>query len=199
MNFFFRKLFHNYIKPEQEALLLVEIVTGSAHKTFADEQFRKHVKFYEQPEGEQSRIYNELVISALVLLIFSLEDNVPRIELERSLFWQQVGKKVPKVFLDWLKSIHITDEYIVLWKEFMEIRLEEYRKDQIEVRRAWLKEIIEGENEELSDSVVRVQTIIIETTIHVSHGNAKPEDELSKYLTTWFSALNSRLEKRIGW
>jgi hypothetical protein len=200
MNFLFRKLFRNTISPAKEGDFLVRMVSGSAYQVFLDGQFRKLSNFEKQSQIEKDRIFNELVVTALILLISVIRDNFPRIEKGRQVFWQTVYEKIPDIFIDWLNELKIERNYVDIWRKLIDMRLEEYQEKQSLTRGIWIEELIKNQDsEKFNDAAVRVETLTVSSMLHVTRGRAKRDDSLRRHLRTWLAVLNNKLEERIGW
>lgn len=199
MNFLLRKLFRN-VPPEKEARFLTEIVTGSAHSVFLDDFFRQMVNFDRQIKVEQDRIFNELVVTGLLLLFSTIKDNLSNIQLSRQVFWQRVLGLSSKSYVEWLGELGIEKEHLDTWEKLIDLRLEEYKERQSLTRGAWAEELFDrSEDEQLNDAMVRVETLTVSSMLHITRCKAKREDPLRKHLRTWLSVLNNKLESRIGW
>ncbi len=199
MNFIFRKLFSK-IPPEKEAEHLVKTVCGSAYSVFVDTQFRELSKFEEFDKEEQNRIFNELIVTAILLLVSVIEDNIMTINLDRRIFWQKVCRIAPDYLVDWLKELGIEERYLDIWRDLIRMRLDEYKERKFLTRSVFGEEIIKNDEEEsLNDSLVRVETLTISGLLYITRCKAKPGDNLQKHLRTWLGVLNGKIESRIGW
>lgn len=200
MNFFFHKLFSKYIKPEEEGEFLVRLVSGSAFSVFSDEQFRRMINFEKRKQIEQDRIFNELVVTGLILLLMMINDFLPDIDSERKQFWQDIKEGIPDLFANWLKEVGIGDKFGAVWKKLIHLRWDEYKKEQIATRRMFLGGAFgDIQNESFKDAAVRVETATVGSLLHITRGKAKSNDPLRKHLRTWLSTLNHKLETRVGW
>ena len=199
MNFIFRRLFR-HLPPEKETEHLVKVVCGSAYAVFLDRHFREKVNFAKQTQTEQDRMFNELVVTAMLLLISIIKDKLYLIEGERHNFWRQVLEQVPKNLVDWLGSLGIAKEYLDIWRKLIDLRLNEYQQRQSQTRRTWAEEIANHpEEEQLNDAMVRVETLTVSSMLHLTRGKAERDDPLRRRLRTWLSVLNNKLESRVGW
>ncbi len=200
MNFLIRKLFKNVIPPEDESDYLIKIISKSAFQVFRDKRFRQLVDFNKQSEEEQNRIFNELVVTALIFLMLLLDDNIPKFKPERKSFWQKVREKIPKAYTGWMTSLGIEKKYVDIWEKLINLRLREYKREQKETRYVFLEEFLEKrDNEELQDAAVRLETLTVGSMLHITRGKAKPDDPLRRHLRTWLSTLNYKLERKVGW
>lgn len=200
MKFFLQKLFSKHIKPEEEGEFLVRLVSGSAFSIFSDEQFRRMINFEKRKKIEQDRIFNELVVTGLILLLMMINDFLPDIDSERKKFWQDIKERIPDLFVNWLREVGIGDKFTAIWKRLICLRWDEYKKEQIATRRMFLGSAFGNiQNESFKDAAVRVETTTVGSLLHITRGKAKSGESLRKHLRTWLSALNHRLEARVGW
>ncbi len=199
MNFIFRRLFR-HLPPEKETEHLVRVVCGSAYSVFLDRHFRDKVNFEKQTQTEQDRMFNELVVTALLLLISIIKDRLYFIREERKNFWRQVLQQIPSNLVNWLGSLGIEKKYLNIWRKLIDLRLNEYQQRQSQTRRTWAEEIASHPEEELlNDAMVRVETLTVSSMLHITRGKAKRDDPLRRRLRTWLSVLNNKLESRVGW
>jgi len=199
MNFFFQKFFSKYLKPEEEGEFLVRLVSESAFCVFSDEQFRRMINFEKRKQVEQDRIFNELVVTGLVLLLMMISDFLPDVDPERKQFWQDIKEGIPALFAGWLKGVGVEEKFAALWEKLIHLRWDEYKKEQAATRRIFFGAALGNiQNEAFKDAAVRVETTTVGSLLHITRGKAKPDDPLRKHLRAWLSALNHKLETRVG-
>ncbi len=179
---------------------MVRVVSSSAFSVFSDEHFRRMTHFEKRKQIEQDRIFNELVVTGLVLLLMMINDFLPDINPERKKFWQEVKGGIPDFFANWLKEIGVGDKFTAIWKRLICLRWDEYKKEQGAIRRILLRSTLgDLHNEAFQDAAVRVETAAVVGLLHITRGKAKPDDPLFKHLRSWLLALNRKLERRVGW
>ncbi len=200
MNFLLKKFFRKYISPKKEAAFLVKVAADSAYQVFLDDHFRAMVRFKQQTEGEQNRIFNELVVTGLVLLTLLIDDGYTAIIPERKEFWRGVREETPLQFTGWLSEVGVAAEFTRIWGKLIQLRLEEYRAGQVQTRYAWVEELFQDRDDEtLGDAAVRIETLVIGSLLRLTRGAAKPGDLLRKHLRAWLCALDRKLASHIGW
>lgn len=200
MNFLLKKLFRKYIKPEQEANFLVRMVSSSAYEIFLDQRIRQLINFDEQTRVEQDRIFNELVVTALVLLKAIIEYKLPDIEPLRQDFWQNVYHEIQNSFINWLAELGVERKYLNLWHELIDLRYDEYKERRFLTKQTLEQELAEiQEDEDINEILIRTVTLAISSMLHITRNKARPDDPLKKHLKTWLMVLDLKLEKRIGW
>ena len=204
MNFFNKFLKRKFREkgfstPKEEAESLMLLALRSAYNIFRDRKFRKIINFEKQDEEEQNRLFNELAVTAVVLLKMILEDDIPRIPLKRREFWQEVDSQLIKHFHSWLGDIGIPDRYLKIWKKLFQLRINEFKENEGEARHVWLEELLASQNEALNDATVRVGAISVSAWMHLRRQKPPENDKLRDYAKNWIISLNNQLAKRIGW
>ncbi|MFZ2189430.1 MAG: hypothetical protein WA057_02095 [Candidatus Magasanikiibacteriota bacterium] len=203
MNIIFRKLFKN-IPPVKEADYLLKRTNASAYQIFINPDFRQLVDFDSQSQTEQDRIFNELVVTAIVYLMSMIDFAITqdKIKAERIHFWMDLRDMIPDVYVNYLKSLGIHGQNLDIWKKLIKLRWNEYVEEQKNTRTAWAKEFAEHPDKDvLNEMAVRLETITVGSLIHITRGQAKSnaDDPLRRHLRTWLSTLEYKLQKRIGW
>lgn len=179
---------------------LMDLVAKSAFRVFRDEEFRRQFNFSKIEQVEQDRLFNELEVTALCLLLFVLEEAEEWVRTERIIFWQRVRQRIVKDFLGWLRELKIAPQYISLWKKVIEMRYKEYKE--------WLPKIyqgagiadpkfIESTDERRKTTYTRFMTIAIGAIHHLRRGETNPKDPFFKEVRTWLEVLNHQLEEKI--
>ncbi|HBU07283.1 MAG TPA: hypothetical protein DEB09_04335 [Candidatus Magasanikbacteria bacterium] len=203
MNIIFRKLFKG-IPPAKEADYLLKRANASAYQVFINPDFRKLVGFESQTQVEQDRIFNELVVTAIVYVMIMIDGRLSenRVKAERIHFWMDLRDMIPNVYVDYLKSLGIAGQHLDVWKKLIKLRWDEYSDGQNETRSAWAKEFAEHPDKDvLNEMAVRLETLTVGALLHITRGQAKSnaDDPLRRHLRTWLSTLEYKLHKRIGW
>lgn len=179
---------------------MVRLVSGSAFSVFSDEHFREMINFEKRKQVEQDRIFNELVVTGLMLLLMMINDILPDVEPGRKQFWLDIKEGIPILFAGWLKEIGVENKFAAIWKKLIYLRWDEYKREQIVTRRIFSGgELANIQNEAFKDAAVRVETATVGSLLHLTRGKAKPTDPLRKHLRAWLSALDQKLETRVGW
>lgn len=179
---------------------LVNFVLKSAFEVFKDEEFRRCFDFVRQKQEEQNRLFNELGVTSLCLLLLVLED-VPWRNQEKIHFWREVRQRTPKMFQDWLKELGLPRPYVSLWGELIQMRYKEYQRDRRQVRQELEKydqEFANFDIEAAKSAYVRFMAVAIGAIHHLRRGKTSPKDPFFRHLQTWLGVLNSLLEKEIS-
>lgn len=187
------------IQPHQEASMLVRMVTDSGYKIFTDEQFRESINFEKEKREEQDRIWNEIAVTGLIFLLSFLDDYLKADDSPRRPFWVEVRNEIIPEFIKWLEELKIPDEFVEIWKKLIDLRMEEF-KDKRKITFDMLeKEFSDGDTTELRNTFIRLHTLSISGSSHITRGDDQKVVKLKKHLNAWLGALNLKLAKGIGY
>jgi len=165
----------------------VQAASRYAFKLFRDKKFRQLLDFNSLEKMEQDRIFNELVVSNLTLLMLTLEAPDLRIDSDVKEYFFTFKDEIPKTHVDFLKELGIEKKYLDDWEKLIKMRYEEYSEDKYKARQAAI-EIESKEKELTTDGLVDiqlllpVQTVVIGCHHHICRGKTKGKDELFKLI-----------------
>jgi hypothetical protein len=188
---------------EETAAVLVQAAGSSAFQLFKDKQFRRLARFEQLSQTEQDRIFNELVVAAVVLIMLVLEAPDLRIAAEFRGYLSDLSKKISKAHLDYLKSMGVQTGHLRSWEKLIAMRYKEYARDRHDVRAAAME--IESAEKGLNlDNLSRIQMLVPVQTVaigchhHICRGDTKGRDDLFKLtlnsLSGFYVQLRSRFE-----
>ncbi|NLF40740.1 hypothetical protein GX586_14955 [bacterium] len=167
--------------------MLADAAAHAAFRLFRDRTFRRLAAFDSLDQGEQDRIFNELVVSWLVLVMLMLEAPDLGIDDDMRPYLGDVSKHIPKAHVGKLRELGIEDEHLRIWDKLIDMRYQEYARDRHGVRAAAMK--IEAADKELGANdfakiqlCVPVQAVAIGCHHHVCRGRTEGRDELFKLL-----------------
>lgn len=167
------------------AATLVRAAAGFAFKLFSDKKFRRLAGFDSLSQGEQDRIFNELVLGALIQTMLLLEAPDLRVPPEVRNHLATVGKRLPAAHVDYLRETGIEPEHLQIWETLIAMRYDEYARDRHDVRAAAMQ--IEGAEAPLAREALTkiqlflpVQTVAIGCHVHICRGQTEGHDALFK-------------------
>lgn len=170
---------------EATAARLAQAAAGSAFRLFRDKQFRQLARFAQLNQVEQDRIFNELVLAALVLIMLVLEAPDLRIDGEFRNYLAGLGQKLPGAYVDLLKTMGVEQRYLQDWEKLIAMRYEEYARARHGVRAAAMQ--IESAEKDLAladlskiQMLVPVQAVAIGCHDHICRGKTEGRDDLFK-------------------
>ncbi|MHC4423658.1 MAG: hypothetical protein ACYSWR_03170 [Planctomycetota bacterium] len=187
----------------ETAAALVHAAGGSAFQLFQDKQFRRLAGFEQLSQVEQDRIFNELVVACVVLIMLVLEAPDLRVAVEFRDYLSDLNKKIPKAHLDYLKASGVKSKYLRDWEKLITMRHEEYARDKHDVRAAAMQIESSEKRLDLDDlskiqMLVPVQAVAIGCHHHICRGDTEGQDDLFnltlRSLSRFYVELRVRFE-----
>jgi hypothetical protein len=189
---------------DETAAALVRAASGDAFKLFRDKQFRQLAGFGQISQTEEDRIFNELVVASVVLIMLVLEAPDLRVAEEFKGYLSKLIKKIPKAHLDYLKESGVkSKKHLRDWKKLIDMRYKEYARDKHDVRAAAMQIESSEKGLDLDDlskiqMLVPVQAVAIGCHHHICRGETDGRDDLFKItlraLSKFYVQLRVRLE-----
>jgi hypothetical protein len=182
---------------------LVQVAVHNAFGLFRDKEFRRLANFDVLSQVEQDRIFNELVLSYLVLVILVLEAPDLRVPGEFRDYLRDLKEKIPAAHMEYLRTLGMEDGHLRDWGRLIDMRYEEYAKDRHEVRAAAMEiesaeKALDLDDLEKIQMLLPVQTVAIGCHDHVCRGETKGRDDLFKLilksLSKFYIDIRIRLE-----
>lgn len=174
------------------AAALDRTVNQYAFVYFQDKKFRELVGFDNLEKIEQDRIFNELVLAPLTLIMITLEASDLRVPEEMKDYYLLLKEQIPKAHLEALKDLGIEKRYLADWEKLIDMRYQEYSQDKLKAREAAME--IESRENNLTPKtlediqlVLPVQTVAIGCHYHLCRQKVKGKDELFKHTLKWLS------------
>jgi hypothetical protein len=188
---------------DETAAALSQAAAGSAFHFFRNEQFRRLARFGQLSQTEQDRIFNELVVASLVLIMLLIEAPDLRIPRESHDYLKGVKEKVPKAYVESLRNLGVETEHVRDWEKLIAMRYEEYARDRHDVRAAAME--IESSEKSLDlaslskiQMLVPVQAVAIGCHHHICRGETQGQGDLFKsalkFLSRFYVELRVRIE-----
>lgn len=173
---------------------LVKWAQQEAYKIFLNRKFRQILEFEKLPQTEQDRIFNELVVSSLLIMMLTLE--APDINAPEAIkdFLLEIKDEIPKKHLQSLKDLGIENNYRQDWEKLIQMRYREYQEDRLGMREAAM-ELTSKESplttEKLRDIglLLPPQVVGMGTLSHIRRGKIEENDPLNKIILRWIGDL----------
>jgi hypothetical protein len=186
----------------ETARALLQVAGVSAFQFFQDKKFRRSAGFNQLNQTEQDRIFNELVVASIVLIMLILEAPDLRVAAELRGYLSAVNESISKAYLDYLKSLGVETEYIQQWEKLIDMRYEEYSRDRHDVRAAAMQIESSEKRLDLDDlskiqMLVPVQAVAIGCHHHICRGNTEGRDDLFKLTLRSLSRLYIQIRIRL--
>jgi len=182
---------------------LAQTAAGAAFHLFREKQFRRLAGFEQLSQVEQDRIFNELVVAFVVLIMLLLEAPDLRVAGESRDYLAGLIKSVPKAHVNHLRTLGVETNHLRDWEKLMALRYEEYARDRHDVRAAAMQLESAEKSLDLDDLskiqlLVPVQAVAIGCHHHICRGDTAGRDELFKLtlrsLSMFYVELRVRLE-----
>ena len=172
---------------------LANVVARVSFMLWEKKEFREMIDFDKISQTEQDRIFNELEVSFLGLFYLYLDNLSTQLEnqAEKALV-EQLKPALKKGFISLYEDLKIEKKFIDIWKELINMRFEEYKKDfkllmkegkkEKEIRKAC--KVIKND-EKFGLFWARNQAITLACLQHIRRGKLDHKDPLRKYLQDW--------------
>jgi hypothetical protein len=188
---------------EATAAGLSQAAAASAYELFRDKEFRRIAGIERLSQVEQDRIFNELVVAFLVLIMLLLEAPDLRVPRELRNYLTDLNKRISEAYVEHLRTLGVQTNHLDDWEKLISMRYEEYARDKHEVRRAAMQ--IESAEKSLDlDGLSRIQLLVPVQSVsigchhHICRGNTDGQDDLFKQilksLSKFYVELRIRLE-----
>jgi hypothetical protein len=193
--------------PDQMAQVtsagLSQAAAVSAYELFCDQEFRRMADLERLSQVEQDRIFNELVVAFLVLIMLLLEAPDLRVPRELRNYLADLNKRISEAYVDHLKTLGVETHHLRDWEKLIAMRFDEYARDRHEVRGAAMQ--MESAKKGLDlDGLSRIQLLVPLQAVsigchhHICRGNTAGRDDLFKQilksLSRFYVELRIRLE-----
>ena len=190
-------------RANETAAALVQAAGSSAFQLFQDTQYRRLAGFEQLSQVEQDRIFNELVVASVVLVMLVLEAPDLRVAVEFRGYLSDLNKKIPKAHVDYLRDAGVENKHLRDWEKLITMRYKEYARDRHNVRAAAMQIESSEKGLDLDDLskiqiLVPVQAVAIGCHHHICRGDTEGQDDLFKLmlrsLSRFYVELRLRLE-----
>jgi hypothetical protein len=188
---------------EATAAGLSQAAAASAYELFCDKEFRRTASLERLSQGEQDRIFNELVVAFLALIMLLLEAPDLRVPRELRSYLAGLNKRISEAYVENLKTLGVEANHLRDWEKLISMRYEEYARDKHDVRAAAMQ--IESAEKSLDlvdlsriQLLVPVQAVSIGCHHHICRGDTAGQDDLFKQilqsLSKFYGEIRIRLE-----
>ena len=188
---------------EATAAGLSQAAAASAHELSRGKEFRRTAGLERLSQVEQDRVFNELVVAFLVLIMLLLEAPDLRVPPELRTYLAGLNKQISEAHVEHLKTLGVEADHLRDWEKLISMRYEEYARDRHEVRGAAMR--IESAEKRLDlDGLSRIQLLVPVQAVaigchhHICRGNTDGQDDLFKQilesLSKFYAELRIRLE-----
>lgn len=173
-----------YKNPDELAKILTEKIANSAFAFFRQNNFREAVNFNGLVQEEQDRIFNELVatgVSLAILMFTTMSDLAQKKKKDHVVeFYQELIIELYSRYGNWLRELGTEEKFALMWKDLIEMRVEEYRKDHLEHKK------------ELPDELKAnpwISVCSIGYLYHIRRGKPEKKDDLFILILRWIKSI----------
>src|SRR5947207_12961362 len=124
---------------EVTAAGLSQAAAASAYELFCGKEFRAMARLERLSHGERDRIFNELVVAFLVLIMLLLEAPDLRVSRELRNYFADLNKRIPEAYVEHLRTLGLDSNHIGDWENLISMRCEQYERDKHAEREAATK------------------------------------------------------------
>lgn len=161
---------------------------SESFKLFTNPIFRQYCDFANITQTEQDRIFNELVIAILTVMMLTCD--APDISDERKDYLQDIKDKISQGYINSLKMMGVESKYLDQWRTLIDMRYREYSNDKGQAREAAM--LVESEDrvidlKKLSEiqMMLPLQTVAIGCHHHICRSKTDGRDDLFKMILRW--------------
>jgi hypothetical protein len=174
--------------------LVREIVAIKSFSLWRDSHFRELTRFPKLVNKEQDKIFNDLEVAALLYVLMFLEEKASK-DGNLNMIYTNIGEYIIEAFLDLMGEAGLTQKQIKLWRELIEIRELEYKKQMGLI----MKEtdewgVFDSGDKLLRETWGRVVTLSLGIMEHIKQGKkAATDDPLWIVIRKWLIGLEVEL------
>jgi len=173
--------------PEEIANKIVQYFAKDSFRLIREKQFIREFDFEGYDQVEQDRIFNEIVASAIVLSALMFETLAQKITNDESKqFFANLYIETMSEYSNILKNNGVEQHFCQIWKDLLEMRIKEYRKDYKTYRKEFEK-----------DSNPWSQIVAIGGFQHITRGKGKAGSEAFQIFIRWIANMASFVLKTV--
>lgn len=175
--------------PEQIAKVLTEKIADESFNFFKTAKFREPLDFENLEQVEQDRIFNELIASglSLAILMFETMQSLCNKGIGKG-FYEELNTELHSRYGNWLKELGTPRDLATMWKDLINMRTNEYRKNFQEHRNELMKDWKKNP---------WVFVVAIGCHNHIRRGKGKPQDPLFILILRWIVNLSELMVKTV--
>lgn len=169
------------------AVGLYRMASHMAFSLWQDRTYRLLIDLTKLPQVEQDRIFNELVVAGLTVLMLTLDAPDLRVDKEMKQYYALLRDEIPRAHLSELKRLGIEKKHLKIWKKLIVMRFEEYSQAKLNARSAAMEYESQEKQLTASDldgihSYLPPFTVAVGCHKHIFRGKTDGHDLAFKYL-----------------
>ena len=180
--------------PQALAKSLVLDIANSGFALWQGKDFRSLVDFDKLSQTEQDRIFNEIEVTGIGLLVLYLDSAISEIVLtEHQRSFDELREASINFYIDYLTEIGVPKKFVKIWRQLIDMRTEEYRQDyQTALKESVNWKEFQGDLK-LRKMWAQIETLAIDGLHHIRRGKTKTNDPLWKLLRFWLLSIYKRI------
>ncbi len=187
------------LKPRNEAETQVKRAQGFTGVTYNHPEFKKLLQWGKKSEQEQGRIFNEILVGAMIMSDECLMDILPKIPGYKRSFWREVLEELVPAFLESFRQLGAGETNVKMWGRLLEIRKDEFHEREKEATEILLDDFKNTSSGQM-ETKIRVITIAGMVSMHIEKGKStKRTKELVEALQHGYAMLSNECIESIAW
>jgi len=172
--------------PNEMARVITEKIAKHAFNLFNDKYFRQLNNFEKINQVEQDRIFNEIIVSGIVLAILIFETLKDKSKNKNyNQFYLEMQMELESSYGNWLRDLGAQEEHASLFKDLIRMRLKEYQKNYHKFQKEVLKRV--------NTKFPYLFIVAIGGSTHIARSKSKLTDDNLKPFTKWCTLLTDEL------
>jgi hypothetical protein len=174
--------------PNEIARVMTEKIAKHAFDMFKNKDFRQLNNFEKIDQIEQDRIFNEIIVSGVVLAIFifeKLRDASQNKKFDQ--FYSEMQMELESSYGNWLRDLGAQEEHASLFKDLIKMRLKEYQKNYHKFQKEVQKRV--------DTKFPYLFIVAIGGSTHIARNKNKLVEDNLKPFTKWCTLLTDDMLK----
>ncbi len=165
---------------------MTEKIAKQAFNLFNNKDFRQLNNFERIDQVEQDRVFNEIVVSGIVLAILIFEKLNDKSQNKKyNQFYLEMQMELESSYGNWLRDLGSQEEHASLFKDLIKMRLKEYQKNYHKFQKEVLKHV--------NTKFPYLFIVAIGGSTHIARSNSKLAEDILKPFTKWCTLLTDEL------
>ncbi len=178
-------------KIEAKARDLVLYGSNQALFEFQNQKFHGLIKFDQQTEEDQNRLFNELTVTNIVLIMLLIDQKIRESnDSIKTEYYKELRKGIPEFYSAFIRRINIPENLAVIWDMLVIKRFDQYEQDMIAIRGEFMNQndktfqIVSQDN-----NLLIFQATVLGMYEHLVKGQVVKGDPLYKHLQEYLVSV----------
>ena len=163
---------------------------------FKHEKFRKALDFKNQKQAEQDRLFNELIVTNIVMILILLDQKIAASDPDsRRDYLRALRSQVPSHYYGFLKKIGIPADFVETWRQLTDLRHDEYARDMLD----WRQVLMKKDSKLGEDNTLAIfQALAFGLFRHLRRGQTEKDDPFYREIEEYLLPVFKKQEAMIG-